>query len=144
MSIQPGAEQLWRTQEGAHGDVQNETWPRGQAVDGASRRGRMCWIASVLMLVLPRTAGEALDVSPNSPAWEMGASRKRALSASFISARLSQRWRSWTSMVDIAFPRIAPLTFVHSLERSQSPCAAPASTPGRYYHLVHLFERLAW
>ncbi len=30
VSIQPGAEQLWRTQEGAHGDGQTEAWPRGQ------------------------------------------------------------------------------------------------------------------
>ncbi len=30
VSIWPGAEQLWRTQEGAHGDRQTEAWPRGQ------------------------------------------------------------------------------------------------------------------
>ncbi len=30
VSIRPGAEQLWRTQEGAHGDGQTEAWPRGQ------------------------------------------------------------------------------------------------------------------
>ncbi len=29
LSIQPGAEQLWRTQEGAHGDERTEAWPRG-------------------------------------------------------------------------------------------------------------------
>ncbi len=51
-------------------------------------------------------------VSQNSPAWEMGASRKRALSMSFSSARLSQRWRSWTTMVDTAFPRDRAVTFV--------------------------------
>ncbi len=30
VSIRPGAEQLWRMQEGAHGDGQTEAWPRGQ------------------------------------------------------------------------------------------------------------------
>ncbi len=30
VSIRPGAEQLWRKQEGAHGDGQTEAWPRGQ------------------------------------------------------------------------------------------------------------------
>ncbi len=30
VSIRPGAEQLWRTQEGAHGDGQTEAWPQGQ------------------------------------------------------------------------------------------------------------------
>ncbi len=30
VSIRPGAEQIWRTQEGTHGDGQTEAWPRGQ------------------------------------------------------------------------------------------------------------------
>ncbi len=30
VSIRPGAEQLWRTQEGAHGDGQTEAWLQGQ------------------------------------------------------------------------------------------------------------------
>ncbi len=78
---------------------------------------QVCWIASVCCCTAENCWAKPSTVSPNSPAWEMGASRKRALSTSFISTRLSQRWRSWTTMV----------------ERSQSPCAAPASTPGRYY-----------
>ncbi len=86
------------------------------AVAGASRLGRRCWIASV-SAVLPRTAGQSPRWCRRTaqPAWEMGASRKCALSAPFISARLSQRWRSWTTMVDIAFPRDRAVT----LEQSQ-------------------------
>ncbi len=60
-------------------------------MDGASRRGRMCWIASVCCCTAENCWAKPSTVSPNSPSWEMGASRKRALSTSFISARLSQR-----------------------------------------------------
>ncbi len=109
-------------------------------MDGASRRGRMCWIASVCCCTAENCWAKPSTVSPNSPPWEMGASRKRALSTSFISARLSQRWRSWTTMVDIAFPRDRAVTFV-ARRASQSPCAAPAS-PRVGTTLVHLFERL--
>ncbi len=78
MSIQPGAEQLWRKQEGAHGDGQTEAWPRGQCwmVHHASR---MCWIASVCCCTAENCWAKPSTVSPNCPAWEMGASRKRAL-----------------------------------------------------------------
>ncbi len=57
------------------------------------------------------------------------ASRKRALSTSFISARLSQRWRSWTTM-DIAFPRDRTVTFVARRAKSvavRSSCINPGS-----------------
>ncbi len=60
-------------------------------------------------------------------------------STSFISARLSQRWRSWTTMVDIAFPRGRAVTFFARRTKSvamHSSCINPGST------LVHLFERL--
>ncbi len=102
----------------------------GAAVDGASRRGRMCWIASVCCCTAENCWAKPSTVSPNSPAWEMGASRKRALSTSFISARLSQRWRSWTTMVDIAFPRDHAVTFVASRAKSvaeRSSCINPGS-----------------
>ncbi len=56
VSIRPGAEQLWRTQEGAHGDGQTETLAPGTAVDGASRRGR-CAGSPRSAAVPPRTAG---------------------------------------------------------------------------------------
>ncbi len=80
-------------------------------------------------------------VSPNSPAWEMGASRKHALSTSFISARLSQRWRSWTTMVEIAFPRDRAVTFVACRVKSVA-VRSSFINPGLVTILVHLFERL--
>ncbi len=48
---------------------------------------------------------------PKRQIWDTGAFRNRALSAS-MSARHSQRWRSWTTMVDIARPRDRAVTFV--------------------------------
>ncbi len=115
VSIRPGAEQLWRTQEGAHGDGQTEAWPQGQRWM-VHHAGAGCAGSPRSAAVPPKTAGR----SPRR------CRRKRALSTSFISARLSQRWRSWTTMVDIAFPRDRAVTFV-------TRSAAPASTPGRYY-----------
>ncbi len=108
VSIRPGAEQLWRAPT-ATGRLRPGA---GAVVDVASRRGRMCWIASVCCCTAENCWAKPSMVLLNSPAWEMGASRKRALSTSFISARLSQRWRSWTTMVDIAFPRDRAATFV--------------------------------
>ncbi len=61
---------------------------------------------------------------------ELGRSRKRALSTFFISARLSQRWHSWTTMVDIAFPRDRAVTFVARRAKSvavRSSCINPGS-----------------
>ncbi len=117
MSIQPGAEQLWRTQEGTHGDRQTEAWPPG---------GLMCWIASVCCCTAENCWAKPSTVSPNSSAWE----RKCALSTSFISARLSQRWCSWTTMVDIAFSRDRAVTFVACRAKSvavRSSCINPGS-----------------
>ncbi len=102
----------------------------GAAVDGASRQGRMCWIASVCCCTAENCWAKPSTVSPNSPPWEMGALRNRALSTSFISARLSQRWRSWTTMVDIAFPRDRAVTFVARRAKSvavRSSCINPGS-----------------
>ncbi len=73
--------------------------------------GQVCWITSVCCCTAENCWAKPSTVSPNSPAWEMGALRKCALSTSFISTRLSQRWRSWTTMVDIAFPRDRTVTF---------------------------------
>ncbi len=84
-----------------------------------------------------------LTVSPNNPAWEMGASRKRALSVSFISARLSQRWHSWTTRVDIAFSRDRAVTFVAQRAKSvgvRSSCINPWSV----LPLNICFRALAW
>ncbi len=141
VSIRPGAERLWRTQEGAHGDGQTEAWPRGQRWM-VHHAGAGCAGLPRSAAVPPRNCWtKPSTVSPNSPPWEMGASRKLALSTSFISARLSQRWRSWTTMVDIAFPRDRAVTFVARRAKSvtmRSSCI----NPGSVLPLVHLFERL--
>ncbi len=141
MSIQPGAEQLWRTQEGAYGDGQTEAWPRGQRWmvhhAGAGCAGLICCCTAENCWAKPST------VSLNSPAWEMGASRKRALSTSFISARLSQRWCSWTTMVDIAFLRDRAVTFVTHRAKSvgvRSSCI----NPGSVLPLCTCLSALAW
>ncbi len=55
--------------------------------------GQVCWIASVCCCTAENCWAKPSTVSPNSPAWEIGASRKCALSTSLISTRLSQRWR---------------------------------------------------
>ncbi len=124
VSIWPGAEQLWRTQEGAHSDGQIEAWPRGQRWM-VHHAGAGC-AGSPRSAAVPRELlGNALDDQPC-----LGASRKRALSTSFISARLSQRWRSWTTMVDIAFPRDRAVTFVARRAKSvavRSSCINPGS-----------------
>ncbi len=57
-----------------------------------------------LLLHSRKLLGKAFDSITEQPSLGDGASRKRALSTSFISARLSQRWRSWTSMVDNRLP----------------------------------------
>ncbi len=76
-----------------------------------------------------------LTVLPNSPNWEMGASRERALLTSFISARLSQRWHSWTTRVDIAFSRDSAVTFV---------TRKPVPSHGLVLPSCICFSALAW
>ncbi len=94
-TIQHGAEQLWRTQEGAHGDEQT----------GACSAAERCITPGQDVLrstsVLPRTAGH----SPRQCRRTVQPGRKLTLSTSLLSARLSHRRRSWTTSVDIAFPR---------------------------------------
>ncbi len=58
MSIRPGAEQLWRTQEGAHGDGQTEAWPRGQRWM-VHHAGAGCAGSPRSAAVPPRTAGRS-------------------------------------------------------------------------------------
>ncbi len=114
-------------QEGAHGDGQTEAWPWGQRWM-VHQAGAGVLDLLGLLLYCRELLGKALGGVPNSPAWEMGASRKRALSTFFISARLSQRWHSWTTMVDIAFPRDHAVTFVARRAKSvavRSSCINP-------------------
>ncbi len=89
----------------------------------------MCWIASVCFCTTENCWAKPSTVSPNSPAWEMGASIKRTLSTSFISARLSQRWCS--TRVDIAF--LMDRTVIRR-----------PSTSGRNYPQCICFSALAW
>ncbi len=67
------------------------------AICDASASAENCW-------------AQSSTVSPNSPTWETRASRKLTLSTSLLSARLSHRRRSWTTSVDIAFPRDCAVT----------------------------------
>ncbi len=68
----------------------------GAMADGASRRGKMCLMASVCFLYCWELLGTVLD----------------SVAKLLISARLSHKWRSWPTSVDIAFPRDHAVTFV--------------------------------
>ncbi len=101
--------------------------PGAAVADGASRRGRMFWIASVCFCTV-------------EDSWAKP-SRKHALLISFISARLSQRWHSWATMVDIAFPKA--MTFVARRANSvavRSSCI----TPGLELPLCICLSTLTW
>ncbi len=108
-------------------------------MDGASRRGR-CAGSPRSAAVLPELLGKALDGVAEQPCLADGGIEKGALSTSFISARLSQRWRSWTTMVDIAFPRDHDVTFV--ARRAKSVAVQLLHQPRVGTTLVLLFERL--
>ncbi len=90
--------------------VHTEDWGLacGVVVAGGASRGKMFWFCTA-----ENCWAKPSTVSPNCPAWEMGASRKRALSTSFISTRLSQTWRFWTTRVDIIFLRDLAIVFRH-------------------------------
>ncbi len=113
------------------------------AVAGASCQGRMCWIAFVCCCTAENCWAKPSAVSPNSPAWEMGVSRNCALSTSFISARLSQRWRSWNTMVDIAIPRDRAVNFVAHRAKSVAMRSACINTRSVLPSCICL-SALAW
>ncbi len=119
---------------------------RGTAAGGwveaaAARQGRMCLIASVCFCAAENCWAKFSTASPKRPVWDTGAFRNRALSASFMSARHSQRWHSWTTMVDIARPnsrwrsaggRKSPLSFWRGIPHcycETSPATARSSAP---------------
>ncbi len=60
VSIRPGVEQLWWTQEGAHGDGQTEAWPRGQRWM-VHHTGAGCAGSPRSAAVPPRTAERSSD-----------------------------------------------------------------------------------
>ncbi len=80
----------------------------GVVVAGGASRDKMFWFCTA-----ENCWAKPSTVSPNCRVWEMGASRKHALSTSFISTRLSQTWRSWTTRVDIIFLRDLAVVFRH-------------------------------
>ncbi len=112
-----------RSSSGGHRRAPTATSRLGLALrrSGASRRGKMCWIASVCFCTAKNCWAQSSTVSPNSQAWETRASRKLTLSTSLLSARMSHRRRSWTTSVDIAFLRDCATT---SLARSKSPMSS--------------------
>ncbi len=79
--------------------------------------GARC-VASVCFCTAENCWAQSSTVSPNSQAWETRASRKLTLSTSLLSARLSHRWHSWTTHVDIAFPRDCAATSLARRARS--------------------------
>ncbi|XDV37031.1 hypothetical protein PO909_006722 [Leuciscus waleckii] len=95
---------------------------------GAGRGGRMCRMASVCFWAAENCWAKFSTASPNSPTCDMGESRNLTLSASLMSARLSQRWRYWTTKVGIARPITRAATFVPRRERSVAVRSSPMSS----------------
>ncbi len=94
-----------------------------------------------LLLHCRKLLGKAFDSITEQPSLGDGASRKRALSTSFISASLSQRWRSWTTMVDNRLPKRRR----HDLRCPLGEVSLRAQLLHQTWigtTLVHLFERL--
>ncbi len=115
---------------GAHGDEQAEGCSRG----GSSRFPPAHDVSERLSLLLcsRELLGKLSTASPKRPVCDTGAFRNCTFSCSFMSARHSQRWRSWTTSVDIARPRDCAVTFVARSARSvaaRSSCRTARSWP---------------
>ncbi len=123
--------------------VDRGTAAGGRVEAAAARRGRMCRIASVCFCAAKNCWAKFSTASPNRPIWDTGAFRNRALSTSFMSARHSQRWRSWTTMVDIARPRDRAVTFVARSARSVA-VRSSLRTPGSWPPSCRSLSALAW
>ncbi len=137
-------ERRWRPQEGAFGDEQAEgLQPAVGLKTAANRRGRMWRNASVCFCAAENCWAKSSTASPNRPAWEIGESRKRCLSDSLISAKVSHRWRSWTTNVDIVWPRARAVTFVALSARSVA-VRSSCNTPGSASPSCSCFNALAW
>ncbi len=96
--------------------------------------------ASVRFCATENCWAKLSNALPERPAWEIGESRKRD---SLISARSSHRWRSWTTRVDIVWPRDRAMTFVARRARSvavRSSCIKPGSELPSY----SCFNAMAW
>ncbi len=143
LMIQHGAEPLLTcslTLEGTGGR------PRRQAdwvllCGGAEHHAGARCVASVCFCTAENCWAQSSTVSPKRHALEMRVSRKLTLSTSLLSTRQSHWWCSWTTPVDIAFPRTA-LRLFPPVGRGQLLSAVPASTSGWYY--PRAFNALAW
>ncbi len=103
---------------------------------------RSAFVLQVCLCTTENSWAESSTVSQNSPAWETGVSRKHILLMLLISARLSHRWRSWTTNVDIAFPRGCAVTFLAQRAKSVTERRFLTSTSGRYYPCA--FVWMSW
>ncbi len=115
----------------------------GGVETAADRRGRMWRNASVCFCAAENCWAKSSTASPNRPAWEIGESRKRCLSDSLISAKVSHRWRSWTTNVDIVWPRARAMTSVALSARSVA-VRSSCNTPGSASPSCSCFNALAW
>ncbi len=119
-------------------------WGAAAGVEAAGfLRRMMCLIASVCFCAAENCWAKLSTVSLKRPVCDTGAFRNRTFSCSFMSARHSQRWRSWTTSVDIARPRDCAVTFVARSARSiaaRSSCRTVRSWPP----LCRSFRALAW
>ncbi len=111
-------ERRWRPQEGAFGDEQTEGLQPAVGWRQQRTAGAGCVETPPSAVVAENCWAKPSTASPNRPAWEIGESKKRCLSDSLISAKVSHRWRSWTTNVDIVWPRARAVTFVARRARS--------------------------
>ncbi len=119
-------------------------WGAAAGVEAAGfLRRMMCLIASVCFCAAENCWAKLSTASPKRPVCDTGAFRNCNFSCSFMSARHSQRWRSWTTGVDIARPRDCAVTFVARSARSvaaRSSCRIVRSWPPS----CRSFRALAW
>ncbi len=144
VSIRLGAEQLWRTQEGAHGDGQTEAWPRGQRWmvhhAGAGVLDRLG-----LLLYRRELLGKALDGVAEQPCLGDGGVEKVCLVDVLHLYQVEPEMATtiWTTLVDIAFPRDRAVTFVArraKLVAVRSSCI----NPGPVLPSCTCLSALAW
>ncbi len=76
----------------------------------------MCLNASVCFCAAKNCWAKLSTASPKRSVCDTGAFRNCTFSCSFMSARHSQRWLSWTTSVDIARPRDCAVTFAAHVE----------------------------
>ncbi len=120
-------------------------WGAAAGVEAAAGflRRMMCLIASVCFCAAENCWAQLSTASPKRPVCDTGAFRNCTFSCSFISVRHSQRWRSWTTSVDIARPRDCAVTFVARSARSvaaRSSCRTARSCPPS----CRFLSALAW